>query len=120
MSATAFFVRTLLKATAIFLGTTLVFVNPTFEWTASRGAVTAHKSPAKAAVDGLIAALQDENAAVRREAALALGRIADATALPSLSKALGDENPVVRRAAAQAIAEIAAGRRGNTQREHVR
>jgi HEAT repeat protein len=120
MSATAFFVRTLLKATAIFLGTTLVFVNPTFEWTASRGAVTAHKSPAKAAVDGLIAALRDQNAGVRREAALALGRIADASALPSLSRALGDENPIVRGAAAQAIAEITAGRRAATPREQVR
>lgn len=120
MSATAFFVRSLLKATAIFLGATLVFVNPTLEWTASRGAVTAHKSPAMAAVDGLITVLQDENAAVRREAALALGRIADASALPSLFKALEDRNPVVRGAAAQAISEIAAGRRAATQREQVR
>jgi len=120
MSATAFFVRTLLKATAIFLGTTLVFVNPTFEWTASRGAVTAHKSPAKAAVDGLMAALQDQNAGVRREAALALGRIADPSALPSLSKALADENPVVRGAAARAIAEITSGRRPAAQQEQVK
>jgi HEAT repeat protein len=120
MSATAFFVRTLLKASAIFLGVTLVFVNPTFEWTASRGSVTAQKSPAKAAVDGLIGALRDQNAAVRREAALALGRIGDASAIPPLSKALGDENAVVRGAAAQAIAEITAGRRAATPREQVR
>ena len=120
MSATTVFVRTLLKASAIFLGTTLVLVNPTFEWAASRGGVTAHKSPARAAVDGLIGALQDQNAGVRREAALALGRIGDAFALPSLFRTLEDENPVVRGAAAQAIAAITASRRPAAPREPIR
>jgi HEAT repeat protein len=120
MSVATVFVRTLLKASAIFFGTTLVLVNPTFEWEAPRGAVTAQKSPAKAAVDGLIAVLRDPSVAVRREAALALGRIGDASALPWLFSALDDDSAVVRGAAAQAIAEIKAGHRSAVQREQSR
>lgn len=120
MSVTTVFVRTLLRASAIFLGTTLVLVNPTFEWDAVRVAVTAQKSPAKAAVDGLIAVLRDPNVGVRREAALALGRIGDPSALPPLSSALADDSAVVRGAAAQAIADIKAGRRSPVQREQSR
>lgn len=106
MSATTFFVRTLLKATAILFGATAVFMHPTLDWSAARTGVTAQKSPRNAAVDGLIGALIDRDAGVRRQAALALGRIGDRAALPALATALNDNAAGVRRAAAQAIAEI--------------
>jgi hypothetical protein len=106
MSAKAFFVRTLLKATAIFIGVTAVFMHPTLDWSAARTGVTAHKSPHNAAVDGLIGALGDTDAGVRRQAALALGHIGDRAALPALAKRLSDDVSSVRRAAAQAIAAI--------------
>jgi hypothetical protein len=106
MSATTFFVRTLFKTTAIFIGVTAVFMHPTLDWSAARTGVTAHKSPYNAAVDGLIGALEDTDAGVRRQAALALGRIGDRAALRALATMLNDVVPAVRRAAAQAIAEI--------------
>jgi HEAT repeats len=111
MSATTFFIRTLLKATAVFFGVTAVFMQPTLDWSPQRARVIAHKSPYNAAVDALIAALDDEDAGVRRQAALALGRIGDRAALFSLGKALNDGAGSVRLAASQAIAEIHASAR---------
>jgi HEAT repeat protein len=45
---------------------------------------------------------------VRKEAALALGELADASALAVLEAALGDGDPEVRKAARIAIAQIGA------------
>ena len=48
----------------------------------------------------LVRDLQSELPAVRRQAALALGRLADRAAAPGLIAALGDSDPAVRREAA--------------------
>jgi HEAT repeat protein len=58
-----------------------------------------------AAVPGLLAALGDANADVRRAAA-ALGEIGDAAAVPGLLAALGDADEDVRQVAAAALREI--------------
>lgn len=57
--------------------------------------------------DGLIALLEDKSAAVRERAALALGRIGDARAIPALVEALQkDQAEDVRLMAAFALGEI--------------
>ena len=75
------FVRTLLKTSALFIGVTVVMLHPSLEWsrasglTSSSTRVTAGQSPAEAAVDGLVTALKDTDAGVRRQAAWAIGAI---------------------------------------------
>jgi len=58
------------------------------------------------AVTGLIEALRDENHAVRRAAAKALGKIGDGEAIKSLRVALIDVDADVRRFAAEALGRI--------------
>ncbi|HUW18009.1 MAG TPA: leucine-rich repeat domain-containing protein [Sedimentisphaerales bacterium] len=58
------------------------------------------------AVGALIAALEDENSAVRESAAYILGSIADPGASVALIKALRDGEPAVREAAAGALGQI--------------
>jgi HEAT repeat protein len=67
---------------------------------------------APALVPWLLAALADEDAAVRHDAASFLGDCGRAArpALPSLQRALGDANDQVRRAASTAIEAITRGR----------
>jgi hypothetical protein len=48
----------------------------------------------------------DDNYKVRVQAALVLGRLADAGAVPCLSRALGDQNKTVRAMAAQALGQV--------------
>jgi HEAT repeat protein len=60
----------------------------------------------KPAVEPLMTALKDENPIARRNAAMALGKIKDASAVNPLITALKDENPIVRRNAAVALGEI--------------
>jgi HEAT repeat protein len=60
----------------------------------------------KPAVEPLVVALKDNNPIVRRNAAVALGKIKDASAVNPLITALKDENPIVRRNAAMALGEI--------------
>jgi HEAT repeat protein len=105
MTPLALFVRTLLRTSAIFLGVTLVFLHPNLEWSA-RENVTAKQSPVEAAIDGLIGALEDSDAGVRRQAAAALGHVRAPRALPALVAALKDEEPRVRQRAALALGEI--------------
>ena len=90
MTPLAFFLRTLWKTSAIFLGVTLVFVNP-LHWTLPQQAVTAQKSPKQAAIDGLIAALNDRDRSVRRTAASSLEYIGGATANPVLAALREDQ-----------------------------
>jgi hypothetical protein len=60
-----------------------------------------------AKLDELCKALVDDgNYKVRVQAALVLGRLADARAVPSLIKALGDPNKTVRGIAAQALGQL--------------
>ena len=103
MTAWTVFVRTLLKTSAIFLGSTFVFLHPPLEW--SSGRVTAQKSSVESAVDGLIAALRDADTGVRSQAAAALGRLGSRRSVPALIEAMKDA-PEVRRSAAKALGQI--------------
>jgi len=57
-------------------------------------------------VTPLFAALKDGSPIARRNAAVALGKIKDSSAVKPLIAALNDENPIVRRNAAKALGEI--------------
>ena len=79
MSPFAVFFRTLSRSSAICLGIGMIVINPPLEWSPGRAmtqvrltGVTAQKSPNEAAIDGLIGALKDSDAGVRKHAALAL------------------------------------------------
>ena len=72
------------------------------------------------AVEPLVMALQDHAAAVREEAAEALGTIGDARAIAPLSAALGDGDLSVARAAARAlVAMYSSGRLDDAQKAEV-
>lgn len=105
MNCVTVFVRTLLRTSAIFIGTTMVFLHPSLEWT-SAPSVTAGPSPVEMALAGLTEALDDSDAGVRRQAAASLGTIGNPRALPALRRALDDAEPAVRRAALRAISKI--------------
>jgi len=60
----------------------------------------------KPSVPPLITALKSDSPVARRNAAMALGKIKDASAVKPLIVALNDENPIVRRNAANALGEI--------------
>ena len=53
-----------------------------------------------------MAALKDEDTWVRRCAAQALGRLADARAVEPLERLLGDEDLLVRKLAAEALKQL--------------
>jgi HEAT repeat protein len=57
-------------------------------------------------VGHLITALKDESPIARRNAAMALGKIKDTSAVNPLIASLKDDNPIVRRNAARALGEI--------------
>jgi HEAT repeat protein len=57
-------------------------------------------------VPSLVTALKSDSPVARRNAAMALGKIKDASAVKPLIVALNDENPIVRRNAAKALGEI--------------
>src|SRR5262245_39990300 len=110
MTPLAVFVRTLLKTSAIFIGVMTVVLHPSLEWSRASGlstpsapVVTARQSPAEQAVDGLVAALKDTDAGVRRQAAAALGEIGNARAVTGLMDALKDADPDVRQHALSAL-----------------
>ena len=110
MSPLTVFFRTLIKSSALFLGVGVVFLNPSLDWSArsagGHAGVTAQKSPTEAAVDGLIAALSDSDAGVRRQAAYALGELRSGRAVEGLTRALKDEAVEVRASAISALGEI--------------
>ena len=58
------------------------------------------------AVDGLIAALHDNEWQVRAKVAWAIGQIADRRATDALTTSLKDARPEVRKMAAWALAEL--------------
>lgn len=60
----------------------------------------------KPSVEPLITALKDESPIARRNAAMALGKIKDTSAVNPLIATLKDDNPIVRRNAARALGEI--------------
>ena len=110
MTPLTFFLKTLWKSSAVFLGVAIVFTHPTLNWSSPQQAVKAQKSPKEAAIDGLVAALKDNDAGVRRLAAASLGRIGNARAVLPLTELLKDPDVRVRRAAMEAVAEINGGR----------
>ena len=64
-------------------------------------------APSAAVVDALIGALRDEDAEVRAQAALTLGRMNDPRAIPGLVAALKDKESEVRQHAAHALGSFA-------------
>ena len=108
MTPMAVFIRTLLKTSAIFIGATLVFLHPPLDWSPAR-TVTAHQSPADAAVDALVGALHDSDRHVRRTAAASLARLANPRSLRALTHAMtSDRDEAVRLHAARGVANIRA------------
>ncbi len=69
-------------------------------------ALGCHGPAAAAARKALEAALNDEQVAVRQNAAWALGRLATVAVVPALKKALGDRDLLVRRDAAGALDQL--------------
>ena len=110
MTPLAVFVRTLLKTSAIFIGVTAVFLNPTLDWSSRSpqgwGSVTAQRSPRQLAVHGLIDALKDSDATVRRQAVTSLGQIGDREAVPALIAVAADQDVEIRRRAVRALGQI--------------
>ena len=116
MSPLTVFFRTLLKSSAIFIGTAAIFLHPSLEWrsgAADRTTVGAQQDARDAAVTGLIAALKDADQGVRVKAIDALGEIGDARALDALTAALKDTDVTIRRHAAAAIAQLNRGGGGH-------
>lgn len=108
MTPLAVFVRTLLRTSAIFIGTTLVFLHPPLDWSPGR-TVTAHQSPADAAVDALVLALHDSDRHVRRTAAASLARLANPRSLRALTTAMHrDPDEAVRQHASRGVTNIRA------------
>ena len=68
MSPLTVFIRTLLKSSAIFIGTTVIFLNPRLE-------VSARPSPYAMRYNSLVEALNDRDPDVRKIAARSLQRI---------------------------------------------
>src|SRR4051812_38116315 len=113
MSPAVVFIRTLLRSSAIFIGTAAIFLHPSLEWrsaTASQGAagmsVGAQQGATDAAVDALIAALKDADAGVRREAAHALAQLNSRRAAPALAAAMKDADPALRASIVGALGDL--------------
>jgi HEAT repeat protein len=107
MTPMAVFVRTLLKTSAIFIGTTVVFLHPPLDWSPAR-TLTAQQTPTEAAVDALVLALRDSDRHVRRTTAASLARLAHPRSLRALIAASNDPDPVVRQHASRVVTNIKA------------
>jgi hypothetical protein len=105
MTPLTVFVRTLMKTSAIFIGATVVFLHPSLEWSRTRG-LTAQQGPADAIIDALTGALKDSDAGVRRQAAVSLGQMDNARAVPALIEALKDAEPGVKQRAIVALGQL--------------
>src|SRR3954471_13575897 len=112
MSPATVFFRTLIKSSAIFIGTAAIFLHPSLEWrTAARQAasgltVGAQQAGAEAAVDALIVALKDTDASVRREAARALSQLNSRRAVPALAAAMKGADADMRATIVAALGEL--------------
>ena len=91
MTPLTVFVRTLMKTSAIFIGApSSSFIRrsngrverPVRSGRLTRSASPQGRAPAEAAIDGLVGALKDSDAGVRRQAAAALGELGNARAVP--------------------------------------
>jgi HEAT repeat protein len=109
MSPVNVFFRTLLKSSAIFVGTAAIFLHPSLEWRGNaldRTTVGAQQGAREAAIAGLIALLKDPEAAVRAQAADTLGELEARDAVDALIAATSDANADVRRHVVDALGEI--------------
>jgi len=107
MTPVTVFFRTLTRSSAICLGAAAIFLHPSLEWRGeSRAIVGALQAPREAAVDGLIAALKDTDAAVRRQAIAALAELNSQRAAGPIAALLKDENADIRATAANALGEL--------------
>src|SRR5260370_8250787 len=102
MSPVTVFFRTLLKSSAIFIGAATIVLNPALEWrsasqatgSALRGTIVgAQQAGSEAAIDGLVAALKDTDAGVRRAAGNAPAELTSRRPAPALSAAPTDPDP---------------------------
>src|SRR5215813_8515371 len=114
MSPITVFFRTLLKSSAIFIGTAVIFLHPQLEWmrvqgrssTADGTAVGARQGANDAAIDGLIALLKDPDAGVRRQAAHSLASLGSTRAVPALAAAMKDADAEMRGVIVNALGEL--------------
>ena len=109
MSPFTVFFRTLLKSSAIFIGTAAIFLHPSLEWRGTavdRTTVGAQQGAREAAVAGLIALLKDSEPGVRAQAADTLAELEAHDAVDALIAAVTDPNADVRRHVVDALGEI--------------
>src|SRR5262245_5294761 len=117
MSPVTVFIRTLLKSSAIFIGTAAIFLHPQLEWRAAGtegrvgvlgggAGVIARQAPTEAAIDGLIALLKDPDVGVRRQAVRSLASLNGRRAAPALAAAMKDSDPEMRAAIVSALGEL--------------
>ena len=108
MSPVVVFFRTLLKSSAIFIGVTAIFLHPHLEFRAASQdvGVRARQGNADEIVDGLIAALKDSDAGVRRQVVRALANRNSTRAVPALAEAMKDADPDIRAIIASALGEL--------------
>lgn len=76
--------------------------------TSTRRALSPTHEPFEALGTLLLKALSDREAAVVANAALALGELGDARAIPALIPHLGDDDPTARKAIAEALGKLGA------------
>lgn len=109
MTPLAVFFRTLSRTSALFIGTMVVFLHPPLDWHTG-SSVTAVKGPRQATVDGLVYALRDPDASVRRAVVKALETYAviDAqrAAVSDLTGQLASADVTTRTRAACQLREI--------------
>ena len=106
MSPLTVFLRTLLKSSAVFIGTAAIFLHPQLEFRAASTQVGARQAPREEAVDELIKALKDPDAGVRRQVARTLAQMHNTRAVPALAAALKDADPDMRAIIASALGEL--------------
>ena len=97
--------QSVVEVERVLLSVAIAIIQPSFDGGPSRRAV-AQQSPVQAAIDGLVNALTDPDPGVRRNAAIALGELRSARAVPALIAASWDGNDEVRSRASAALRQI--------------
>jgi HEAT repeat protein len=101
------FFRTLLKSSAIFIGTAAIFLHPQLDFRSPAPiAVGARQAAREQMIDDLIAALKDSDAGVRRQVARTLAQLNSTKAVPALAAAMKDADPDMRAILASALGEL--------------
>jgi HEAT repeat protein len=107
MSPLTVFFRTLLKSSAIFIGTAAIFLHPSLEWrgVGDRTIVGAQPGARQAAIAALLVALNDPDTSVRSSAAAALHEI-QTPVLSAATAGLSSPDPAARTRAACTLREL--------------